>query len=482
MRKKILFVTSEVSPFAQTGGLAETSFSLPLALFAYHDVDLIMPLYSIIDVEVYNIVETDMRFTIPVSDKEHPVKIWKGTLPDTEIPIYFVSSHYFERDSLYGNVTGDYPDNSERFVFFSRATLEFAAKYNKPDIIHCNDWQSSLVPLYLKEYYQKHKRELFDTKTLLTIHNLGYQGKFWVYDLHILNLGWEIFSPEKIEFYNQINFLKGGIVYADAVTTISRRYAEEIQSPEFGLGLEGVLQKYHQKLFGISNGVDGKKWSPALDPFIEQNYSASDLSGKHACKKALMKQLFNVEATDKPVYGIISRIVNHKGIDILMPALDRAAQELSAKFVILGVGDKMLETQLRSLSSKYPEKVKAVFKFDEKLAHQIEAGADFIIMPSRYEPCGMNQMYSMKYGTIPIVRSVGGLADTVIDISEGEHIATGLSFNRYSSDQLYEKIKESDRLYFQNPDLIEKIRINGMQQNFSWEKAAQEYSRLYEKI
>lgn len=480
-KKKIFFVTSEMVPFTPTGALSEVSGSLPKALAANYEISLAMPLYSVINADAYSISKTDIAFTVPVSDRDELAEIWKGYLPGTHIPVYFIANHYFERDALYGNSTGDYPDNSERFVFFSRAALELCERIIKPDIIHCNDWQTSLVPLYLKEVYQKNGK-LTGLKTVLTIHNLGYQGKFWVYDLHILNLGWEIFSPEKLEFYNHINYLKGGIVYADAVTTVSRRYAMEILTAEFGYGLEGVLKKYTSKLFGIISGVDTKIWDPASDKYLPFSYSAGNIRDKLKCRAALLDEFKIKDEPGVPVIGMVSRFNPQKGLDILVKSLSSILAESAVKFVVLGSGEKIYEDMIKNLADKYPDRLSLRVAHDERLSHLVHAGSDYFLMPSRYEPCGFSQMHAMAYGTPAIVRAVGGLDDTVCDITQGIESATGFKFYEYSCDALKEKIMQAADFFKNNRQDYDTIVENCIRQDFSWNNSALEYGKLYEEV
>ncbi len=478
---KVLFVSSEIYPFTYAGALSEAVGAFPKALEGLCEPVLAMPLYSVIDSERFGLERTPHRFIIPISDHDEPADIWKGLLPGTDIPVYFVASHYFERDALYGTATGDYPDNSERFVFFCRAVTEIAENIVRPDIIHCNDWQTALVPVYLKEAYVPYGR-MGGVKTVLTVHNVAYQGKFWMYDLHILNLGWHVFSPDKLEFYNHINYLKGGIVYADAVTTVSRRYAGELRTAEFGHGLEGLLKNIGRKLTGIRNGIDGDYWNPETDRHLPAHYTMPDTGEKAACRKALLAEAGLDRATTEPIFGMVTHINMHKGIDLLVRMLGEAAGNGGALFIILGSGEKLLADSLRTLADKHPGRI--VFRpgYDERLSHLIHAGSDFYLMPSRYEPCGMNQMYAMRYGTVPVVRAVGGLEETVIDIDEHPSHGTGLKFRDLTPEALKGRISDAVRLFRDHPDRYTLMARRCMTADFGWAGAADEYVALYRAL
>ncbi len=479
-RRKILFAASEMSPFAKTGGLADVIGSLPPELSDRYEISVVLPLYSTIDRKGYGIRRNGESFMVPVSKREEMADVWTTEAADGRVRVYFIWNHFFERDGLYGNAGGDFPDNSERFVFFSRAVLELARREINPDIIHCNDWQTALVPLYLKEVYHP-EGDLMNVKTVLTIHNLGYQGRFWSYDLHILNLGWEIFTPEKLEFYNDLNFLKGGIVYADRLTTVSRRYAEEIKTEEFGHGLEGVLLHHADKLTGIVNGVDTSIWNPETDTMLPFNYSKNDLSGKKMNRLALLEHA-GLDEKSIPIFGIVSRLSAQKGFDILPDALRPFLEKGEINLVLLGNGEKRFMRMMRELEQEFPDNVSLFIRFDEEMAHLIEAGADFFLMPSHYEPCGLNQMYSMLYGTLPIVRKTGGLDDTVVDQSEDGSAPTGFKFEDYTSDALSEKITQAVDLFHSEGELYGRMVKNAMDQDFSWHHASISYSKLYDHL
>ncbi len=479
---KVLIASSEIYPFTPAGALSEAVGGLAKALARQGtEVALILPLYAIIDTERFGVERTSHQFLVPISDRDEPAEIWKGMLPGSDIPVYFVGSHYFERDSLYGTGTGDYPDNSERFVFFSRAVAEMAENIVRPDIIHCNDWQTALVPVYLKEAYVPYGR-LRAVKTVLTIHNIAYQGKFWMYDLHILNLGWSIFSPDKLEFYNHINYLKGGIIYSDAVTTVSRRYADEVRSPESGHGLDGLLRSIGTKLIAVRNGIDDDYWNPMSDPHLPVHYDAPEAEGKAACRKALLAECGLDRDTTAPVFGMVTHINLHKGIDLLVRVLGNEDICGNAVFIILGTGEKLLADSLRSLADRFPRRIVFRSGYDERFSHLIHAGSDFYLMPSRYEPCGMNQMYAMRYGTVPVVRAVGGLVETVIDIDEYPAHGTGLVFREATADALGNRLRAAIQIFHDVPDRYLMMTRRCMAADFGWDASVEQYLTLYRNL
>jgi len=478
---RVLIASSEIYPFTRAGALSETVGALAKALAGRCEVAMVMPLYAIIDSERFGIERTPHRFPISVSDHEEPAEIWQGTLPGSEVPVYFVASHYFERDALYGTATGDYPDNSERFVFFSRAVVEVAENIVRPDLIHCNDWQTALVPVYLKEAYAPYGR-LATARTVLTIHNIAYQGKFWMYDLHILNLGWGVFSPDKLEFYNHINYLKGGIVYADAITTVSHRYAEETRSAEFGHGLDGLMRQMAHKMTPIRNGIDADHWDPENDIHLPVRYATPDDEGRSACRTALLAEFGLDRATDLPLFGMVTHINIDKGVDLLVRMLGEAAARGDALFAILGDGEKLLTDALRNLAERFSDRIVLKTAYDERLAHLIHAGSDFYLMPSRHEPCGLNQMYAMRYGTVPVVRAVGGLDETVIDMDEHPAHGTGLKFRDYTPEALQRRVADAVSLFRDDRDRYRLMARRCMTADLGWREPAGRYLAVYERV
>lgn len=456
----IAFITSEAVPYAKTGGLADVSGSLPLELAKLgHKVVLVLPYYQMI------------------KKKGYPVRI------TTQNPsVYFIENdEYFDRPELYGTPKGDYPDNAFRFGYFCKAVLELLQEINfQPDIIHTNDWQCALIPFYLKTTYRDnpfYKK----TKTVLTIHNMAYQGLFERDVLDGLGIDKEYFKPHGgIEFYGKVNFLKAGLISADAISTVSQKYSHEIQTPEFGYGLDGVLREEAGHVYGILNGVDYSHWNPEVDDFIVKRYSINDLSGKEECRRDLLKE-FGLSALDTtPIIGIISRLADQKGFDILASAIEEIAL-LDLRIVLLGTGDQLYQKLFTEIKERYPEHFGIRIAFSNPLAHKIEAGSDMFLMPSRYEPCGLNQIYSLKYGTIPIVRGTGGLEDTIEDFDPQTGKGNGFKFYEYSPKALLDAIKRAIKV-FRNKPLWKKLMLNGMQQDFSWRRSAEKYIEMYLNI
>lgn len=477
---RILFASPEAVPFAKTGGLGDVSGALPRALAKLGaEVFLIMPKYRQVDEKKFNIKNTGQIVRVPLGEKTEVGEIWAAELAPNCHVLFVKQDKYYNRDYLYTTPSGDYEDNAERFIFFSRAILEAALALElKPQVIQCNDWQTGLTPVYRQTIY-KGLAALNKTITTFTIHNIAYQGLFWHYDMPMTNLGWELFTPKALEFYGKINFLKGGIVFADAVITVSRKYKEEIQTPEFGCGLEGVLRDRQADLYGILNGVDYSEWSPEVDPFIKQNYSASDFSGKKICKIDLQKEFGLPPSEDIPLLATISRLTEQKGCDLIAAVMEEIIK-MNLQFVVLGIGDEKYHLLFQDLQAKYPQQVGVKIGFDDILAHKIEAGADIFIMPSRYEPCGLNQIYSLRYGTVPIVRATGGLDDTIINYNPENGAGNGFKFHEYSPAALIEAIKRALKI-FQNKDLWHRLMSQGMAEDFSWDRSAKEYLTVYEK-
>jgi starch synthase len=388
---------------------------------------------------------------------------------------------FFDRDYLYGTPKGDYKDNVQRFAFFSRAVFSLGETLEQRwDVIHCHDWQAALIPVYLKTAFSDHP--LFSkTRSLLTIHNLGYQGIFPHEIFPILGIPPHLFSMEWLEFWGKVNFLKGGIIFADQLTTVSPTYAKEIQTPEFGCGLEGVLKDQTTKLTGILNGVDYTQWNPVDDTHLPANYAPDGLKGKKACKEKLLKRCgLAPDLMEQPLFGMISRLAGQKGVDILSQVVERVMKE-EAGLVILGAGEEKYERLLTKMAKKYPKQMSVTIAFDEALAHQIEAGCDIYLMPSLYEPCGLNQMYSLKYGTLPVVRKTGGLADTVVEVNIKKRKGTGFLFSAYDPDALWKAIEKALQCFADKELWVELIQ-QAMAQDFSWSRSAGEYLRLYQRL
>jgi starch synthase len=482
---KILFVAGEVVPFAKTGGLADVMGSLPQAVEdCGNESRIMMPKYGVINDRKFRLHDV-LRLKdipIPIGNKTELLNVKVTALPSSKIQTYFLYNEgYFKRDGLYvsPSTKKDYQDNDERFIFFNRSTLETLRALGwKPDVIHCNDWMTALIPAYLKLVY-KDDPFFKNIKTVYTIHNLAYQGAFHKSALQKSGLPESEFTPEGLEFYDSFNFMKIGIVYADAITTVSEKYAEEIRTDEeLSCGMKGILNKRKKDLYGILNGIDENIWSPETDEFIEKNYNIDDLASKLENKKALLRRLKLPYHEKTPVVATISRLVSHKGFDLIIEAFEKM-MALDMQFVLLGTGEKEYEDFFRKMASKYPEKCSATISFNDELAHLIEAGADMFLMPSKYEPCGMNQMYSLKYGTVPVVRATGGLYDTVKPFKNGK--GNGFVFEKYSAAEMLKALKDALETYKDQKTWV-KIVQNGMSTDVSWENSAKKYNALYHKL
>ncbi len=487
MTMKILFVSAEVYPFAKVGGLADVAGALPKALRNLGaDVRIIMPYYGDIQKKAgeFNIKLTDIRnVPIVVGDIVERFSLYETKIPGTDVPVYFIrSGRYFDREGIYFNpqTKKEFPDQGERLVFFARAVMEAAPALDfKPDIVHTNDHHTSLIPAYLKLAYRHHPTWR-ETASVLTIHNLAYQGIFEPDIIEKMGIGEELFYPTgPFEFFGKVNFLKIGILFADVVNTVSPTYAKEIQTPEYGYKLEGLLRSISHKLFGILNGVDTTVWNPRTDQYIEYHYSPEDLSGKSKMKLVVLKEFGLPEDEKTPLIGMIGRMTDQKGYDLVAEILPELMKR-EIKMVVLGSGDPKYEQMFEDLAKKFPEKLGVYTGFNGPLAHKIEAGADMFLMPSRFEPCGLNQMYSLLYGTVPIVRKTGGLADTVIDADEYPERGNGFVFEKYEPDALFDAIERALRA-FADPERWRKIMLRGMKEDFSWDKSARKYLELYQK-
>ncbi len=474
----IVFAASECVPYSKTGGLADVIGALPRALAAIgHRVSVFVPRYK----ETHlNTTEPIVRsITIPFDDRYRFCSILAGG-NHAGVDHYFVEyAPYFDRDGIYSSPVGDYPDNAERFALFCRAVLEASKVIGVPDIFHCHDWQAALIPVFLRSQYAEDPA-LQDVATVFTIHNMGYQGVFPPETLPLIGLPWDLLAISKLEFFGNVNFLKGGLIFSDIVTTVSRRYAQEIQTAEYGFSLEGVLHDRSSTVVGILNGADYEQWNPATDPLIAKNYSAKDLSGKEKCRVDLLKAFgFTDKDTGSPILGIVSRFAGQKGFDLFAQIIDRLVQE-DMKLVVLGSGEKRYEEMFLRIQKHFPAKVLVKIAYDNALAHKVEAGSDMFLMPSRYEPCGLNQMYSLKYGTVPIVRATGGLDDTVDSWDARHGKGTGFKFADYNGESLLLAIKHALHA-FRDKAAWQTIMRNGMKKDFSWEKSAKEYVRVYER-
>ena len=472
---RVAFVSSEAVPFAKTGGLADVSGALPLALKRLGmEAALFMPYYREVDSSGLEVKPTGLNVEIPLGARSVGAEIFTSVTDG--LRVYFLKSDiFFDRPFLYGPSSGAYFDNFERFTFFSRGVLEALKLIKfKPDIIHCNDWQTGLIPAYLKDIYKKDKF-FKKTATLLTIHNLAFQGVFDAARFNETGLSPGLNSIDGLEFWGSISFLKAGINFSDIVTTVSRTYCKEIQSEEYGCGLEGVLKLRKKDLHGVLNGVDYSVWNPETDPFIPANYSIDNPKCKVICKRELMDRFALDVAPHTPVVGMVSRLAPQKGFDLIKEAAYEL-MKLDMALVVLGTGDKVYEDFLMDLKKANPKRVGVLIAYKDELAHLIEAGSDIFLMPSYYEPCGLNQIYSLKYGTVPVVRAVGGLNDTIKDYRGAT--GNGFKFKKYSSKAFLKKLREALALY-RDKTAWGNLMRTCMKEDFSWEVSAREYELLY---
>ncbi|MCK5862558.1 MAG: glycogen synthase GlgA [Candidatus Hydrogenedentes bacterium] len=476
---RILFVTSELTPLVSTGGLAEVAAALPRALHAQgHDVRVAMPCYQQISEayrgEQYCLCQADY------DDRTVHGALRCSVIPDTDIPLYLVEHEgYFGREAPYGTGAYEYEDNAERFCFFCLALLHAIPQTGwKPDIIHCHDWHTAAIPTHLKTRYRDDPY-WGTVKTLFTIHNLAYQGRYDASLYGHTGFPRELFHTDALKYKGDMNLMKGALTFSDKLSTVSPRYAQEIQTLEYGAGLHDVLSTRSTDLHGILNGVDYDIWNPKIDPHIAANYDQSNLRGKDICKATLQK-MFGLPVADVPLFGIVSRLHWQKGIDLLVTALKDFMQN-DLQLIILGTGDPTLEDKLRSETKKFPEKLGVYIGFDSPRSHAVQAGSDFFLMPSRYEPCGLGQLYAMAYGSIPLVRRTGGLVDSVHHyhpLFENSTEATGIAFLPMTHQALTRSIQEAVTIY-KNKTLFQQLRSNGMKQRYSWKRASNEYIALY---
>ena len=476
---RVLFVTPEAVPFAKTGGLADVAGALPKFLQGLGcDVKVVMPYYRMVKESGLPLQYLGQEIEVPIGDEILKADIYQGQL-DQGISVYFIGrDEFFDREYLYSTPKGDYFDNAERFIFFSKAVLIFCQLMAfSPAIIHHQEWQTGLIPAYLRSIYQNDP--LFSrTAVVFTIHNIAYQGVFKKEKFSLTGLPNEMYNPEGIEFWERINFMKAGIVYADAINTVSQKYSEEIQTSEYGYGLEGILRKRKEDLYGILNGVDYQDWDPSHDAYLIARYNFQDLSGKRECKKDLLKA-FNLPPSleNFPLLGMISRLADQKGFDLLAEILDELFT-LDIGLILLGTGEQKYHDLFTEVARKYPQKAGIRIAYDDRLAHKIEAGADFFLMPSKYEPCGLNQIYSLKYGTIPIVRATGGLDDTIVNYDPTTGKGNGFKFVRYDAREFLNQIRVAIGFY-SKPEQWKQLLRNAMEADFSWQRSANLYFQLY---
>ncbi len=471
-----MFVASEGLPFSKTGGLADVVEALPKALTALgYEVAVVLPRYR----GTQTTAAVIPSLTIPMGGPRlrFPA-IADGALLDGVRYFFVDDPAYFDREGLYGSGGKDYPDNAERYAEFSRAAIEVAKHIWPTDVFHCHDWQTALVPVLLRTSYGDDPL-VKNIPVVFTIHNMGYHGQFTVDVLDRVGIPRALFHPDGLEFWGNVNLLKGGLVYSDYLTTVSRKYAQEIQTPEFGHGLDGVARSRSDRLVGILNGVDYTAWNPAKDEQIAARYSAKDLSGKQVCKKDLLDAfVLPQEHLDTPVIGIVSRLTDQKGFDLIAEKAHELMKE-DVALVVLGTGDRKYEELFHALASAYAGRVGVKIAYDNAMAHKVEAGADMFLMPSRYEPSGLNQMYSLKYGTVPIVRATGGLDDSIEPFDVEHGTGTGFKFYEYSGEALLYAARQALHHYM-DERIWKRIQLNGMAKDFSWKKPASEYAKLYE--
>ncbi len=472
---RVLFLSAEVFPFAKTGGLADVAGSLPKAIRRLgHDIRIVMPRYGFIKVEQWGLKKIVDALPVPFGEGEETATIYETYLDD--VPVYLVdNARFFDRDGIYA-----YPDDAERFIFFSRAALELAKVLKwPPHIVHCNDWHTALVPNWLKTIY---KDDPFwaRTRTVFTIHNLAYQGVFGFRVLEVAGLAHHGFiaHPQLSHWDHVVHFMARGLIYADFITTVSPRYAQEILTPEFGAGLDPILRDRVDTLVGILNGIDVDEWNPETDPHIARHYNVDSLDAREENRRALLADVGLSQEGQGPVLGFIGRLTEQKGIDLLVPVVEDAVKYLDARVVILGTGEERWQSMIKATAEKYPEHVRAVFTFNNPLAHLIYAGVDILLMPSRFEPCGLNQMIAMRYGAVPLVREVGGLADTVQDFDPRTGEGNGFVFKEYAAQALYTAVVRASENW-KHRNVWRTLQERGMTTDFSWTRSARQYVEVY---
>ncbi len=482
MSLNILIVASECVPFAKTGGLADVVGILPKFLKKMgHDVRVVMPRYYKVDKTKLKPVENAMPLGVPMGImQEHWCGVYEGALPNSDVPVYFVDyDAYFGRDTLYNDASGKgFMDNDNRFVFLSRASMQLAKAIDfKPDVIHANDWHTAATCVFLNTIY-KYDPFFKDAASVLTIHNMQYQGQFYEGLMDVLGIGWNHFNHLELEQKGRVNLLKGGVYHANMINTVSVGYRNETMSSEYGYKLEGVMRDRADFYVGILNGMDYGEWDPSTDKYLVKNFDADDMDGKAECKADVQK-LMGLPVDDKiPLYGVVSRLVDQKGVHLLAEAFEWI-MALDVQLVMLGEGDAWTHDFFRYMAEKYSEKFAVHIGYDNSLAHKIEAGSDFFVMPSIFEPCGLNQMYSLRYGTPPIVRATGGLDDTITNFDERHKTGNGFKFQDSTASALYNTIGWATYTYYDNKSGLEALRQNGMKLRFTWDESANKYEKLY---
>jgi len=478
---RILFASSEVVPFAKAGGLADVSHHLPKALAKLgHEVHVVTPMYREAGECGKIITDTGHTLLVPISFRTEEARLYRSDISESVVVHLIRKDDLYDREGLYGNEYGDYEDNAERFIFFSRAVLELCKELGiQPDVIHCNDWQTGLTPLYMKSLYRE-VPQIEKAGSLFSIHNLGNQGIFWSLDMHLTGLGWEYFNMEALEFYGNMNLTKAGIVFADRISTVSHAYAKEILTPEFGFGLDGVLLSRKDHLSAVMNGVDYNRWDPSLDRHIAANFGIDNLEPKQLCKQDLLSAYQMDTDLSLPLVALISRLVGRKGFDLLAGIFDDLI-DMGFRFVIMGKGEDRYHSFLKEMAGRHPGKVGLSISYDYSMAHRIEAGADLFLNPSLYEPCGLDHLYGMRYGTVPVVRATGGLSETVKEYNPETGQGTGFRFYDYSPQALLDSLRKAMN-YFGNEEHWMRLVRNAMREEFPWEKSAKAYVDIYESI
>jgi starch synthase len=482
---RVLFVTAEVTPFARTGGLGDMTAALSQGLTALgHDVRLVMPLYQTVRDTAVPLTEIVTDLGVPLVTGARTARVWQGSLPGdgeaADVLVYCIEQDdFFARPGLYGDSNGDYLDNAQRFIFFCRAALALAESLAWfPQVVHCHDWHTALVPAYLR-FLPGLDSRLSTAASVFTIHNLAYQGWFPAWAFGITGLPLSLFQIAGVEFLGGMSFMKAGLYYADQLSTVSPTYAEEICTPEFGFGLDGVLRERRNVLTGILNGADYRAWNPAIDPTLTAQYSVAAPEGKRACKRAVLRAYELPEDLDSPLLSVVSRLVDQKGVDLIASASERLLAA-GARLVILGSGEERYERRFVELGRRYPKQIGVRLGFDDALAHQIQAGSDCLLMPSRYEPCGLTQLYGLRYGTVPIVRATGGLRDTVIPFDPVSGQGTGFLFQEPTVEALMRAVQAALAV-FADQDAWHRLVHNAMVQDFSWTQSATRYLDLYRR-
>ncbi|MDP2921720.1 MAG: glycogen synthase GlgA [Candidatus Omnitrophota bacterium] len=474
----ILFVSPEVFPFAKTGGLADVAGALPEAIARKgHKASVILPYYQLVKKNGFKPVMFKKNISVRINNRDEIFNLL--LLKHNEVDVYFIEKNeYYDREFLYGTPQGDYADNAFRFGFYAKAILASIPLIGRQDVFHCNDWQSGLLPLYIKLHHKDDP--LFrGAKILYTIHNMAYQGLFMKDVVPYLDISWDLFNQAGVEFWDKLSFMKTGIVFSDAISTVSRGYAKEILTPEFGCGLDGLLKTREKDLYGIINGVDYSVWNPGTDRFIAKKYDENSLKGKMECKKDLADAIGIKFDAKRPILGMITRLAEQKGIDLVVNIMKDILKDCN--FVILGFGEEKYNNIFQDLAKKYKGKVGVSIKFDNALSHKIEAGSDMFLMPSRYEPCGLNQMYSLKYATVPVVRAVGGLDDTIQNFNPVTKKGNGFKFKDATNEAFLGAIKDAVAV-FKNKKLWDGLLKNCLTCDYSWESSAEQYLKLYKNL